>query len=84
MRTEHSHLRTMVNQDGAAILNVTTGTITVLNSTGAFVWQGLERGEDLAMIAQELARETCRQVEPLECDVRQFIQVLRDRQLLAH
>jgi hypothetical protein len=73
-----------VNPDGAAILNITTGTITALNSTGAFVWQGLERGEDPAMIAQELAHETGRQVEALERDVRQFLQDLRDRQLLAH
>jgi hypothetical protein len=84
MRTEPSRPQTIVNQDGAAILNSTTGTVVVLNSTGAFVWQALERGEDPVTIARELARETGMQVEPLERDVRQFVQDLRDRQLLAH
>jgi len=84
MRTATSHLRTIVNQDGAAILNSTTGTIVVLNSTGAFVWQALERGEDPVIITQDLARETGMQVEALERDVRLFVQDLRDRQLLAH
>lgn len=84
MKTEPSRLRTIVNQDGAAIFDSTTGTITAINSTGAFVWQALERGEDLVMIAQELANVTGRQVDVLERDVRQFVQVLRDRQLLPH
>jgi hypothetical protein len=83
MRTEHAHLRIIVNQDGAAILDSTTGTITALNSTGAFVWQALERGEDPNMIAQKLARETGKPVESLEHDVREFIQALKDRQLFA-
>ena len=83
MRPEHSHLRTIVNQDGAAILNSTTGTITALNSTGALVWQALERGEDPVRIVQELAHETGKPVETLERDVREFIRALKDRQLLA-
>lgn len=84
MGPEHSHLRTIVNQDGAAILDSTTGVITALNSTGAFVWQGLERGEDPALIAQELARETGREVEVLERDVRKFVDALREQRLLAY
>lgn len=83
MRTDHSHLRTVTNRDGAVILNDTTGTITALNSTGAFVWQALERGEDSDMIAKDLARETGGQVEALKRDVREFVQALNDRQVLA-
>jgi len=83
MRTERAHLRTIMNHDGAAILNSTTGTILTLNTTGAFVWQALERGEDPVTIALELARETGKQVETVERDVRQFVQALKDRQLLA-
>ena len=84
MRTELSHLRTIVNQDGAAILNSTTGKITMLNATGAFVWQALERGEDPLMIAHELALKTGGQVDTVEHDVRQFVQALKDGQLLVH
>ena len=84
MRTERAHLRAIVKQDGAAILDSTTGTILTLNTTGAFVWQALERGEDPVTIALELARESGKQVETVEHDVRQFVQALKDRQLLAH
>jgi hypothetical protein len=84
MRTERSHLRAIVNQDGAAILNSDEGTITTLNSTGAFVWQALDRGEAPDLIVQNLARETDGKADALEHDVREFIQVLKDRQLLAH
>ena len=63
MRTVRSHLRTIANQDGAAILNSATGTILALNTTGAFVWQALERGEEPVAIAQELALKTGRRVE---------------------
>lgn len=72
-----------MNQDGAAILNSETGTITALNSTGAFVWQALERGEDAALIAQKLARETGTQLGAAERDVRKFIEDLRNRKLVA-
>ena len=82
MRPEHSHLRTIVNQDGAAILNVTMGTITALNSTGAFVWQGLQRGEDAGTIAQNLARETGEEVDAIKKDLLEFIGAMKKENLL--
>lgn len=82
MRPEHSHLRTIVNQDGAAILNVTMGTITALNSTGAFVWQGLQRGEDAGTIAQNLARETGEEVDAIKKDLLEFIDAVKKEKLL--
>ena len=84
MRPEPSHLKTMVNQDGAAILNVTAGTITTLNVTGAFVWQGLQRGEDADMIAQNLARETGEAAAVIKKDVVEFIDVMKKEKLLAY
>lgn len=83
MKTEHSKLRTIVNQDGAVILSSPAGTITRLNSTGAFVWQALERGQDPITIAQDLSRETDKPVETLLPDIWEFIQALKDRGLLA-
>jgi hypothetical protein len=83
MRAEHSHLRALVNQDGAAILNSTAGTITTLNSTGAFVWQGLERGEDANMIAQNLARETGEEMDTIRKDLEEFIDAIKKQKLLV-
>jgi hypothetical protein len=83
MADSESHLRTIVNQDGAVILNITTGDIATLNSTGTFIWQALERGEDLETIAAELACETEERVDSLKRDVRDFIDALKKQGLLS-
>jgi AmiR/NasT family two-component response regulator len=83
MADERSHLRTIVNQDGAVILNTTTGEITTLNSTGAFIWQALERGDVLETIAANLTRETGEQMDSLKHDVRKFMDALEERKLLS-
>jgi hypothetical protein len=83
MKTQHSHLRAVVTEDGAAILNSTAGTITTLNSTGAFVWQGLERGEGADMIVQKLAGETGEDADAIQKDVLAFIDAMKKEKLLA-
>jgi hypothetical protein len=82
MTNDKSHLRMMANQDGAAILDTTLGTISTLNPTGAFVWQALERGETVESIAANLARDTGEEIAALERDVREFIDALREQHLL--
>jgi hypothetical protein len=81
MRDSSTHLRIIANQDGAVILNSTAGTITTLNSTGAFVWQGLERGESADMIAQNLARETGEEVAAIRNDLLEFIDCMKKAKL---
>ena len=81
MRDSSTHLRTIVNQDGAVILNSTAGTITTLNSTGAFVWQGLERGESADVIAQNLARDTGEEVAVIKNDLLGFIDSMKKAKL---
>jgi hypothetical protein len=72
----------MVDQDGAAILDIRQGTISSLNPTGAYVWQALERGESLEAIAASLARETGEQIDAVMNDVRKFIDALKEKHLL--
>jgi len=81
---ENSHLRTIVNQDGAAVLDTKLGSISTLNATGAYVWQRLERGESVETIVADLSRETGEQPEIVEPDVRAFVESLRSQQLLSH
>ena len=81
MDIEHNHLRVIVNQDGAAILDIKGGTIVTLNGTGAYVWQELERGEDLDTIVEALTRETGEQIETVRVDVADFIEALKARDL---
>jgi hypothetical protein len=59
MTYDKAHLRTIVNQDdGAAVLDTERGTISTLNTTGAYIWQALERGQREEDIVDGLARET--------------------------
>jgi Coenzyme PQQ synthesis protein D (PqqD) len=83
MSKDNSHLRTVANTDGAAILDTVAGQITTLNSAGAFVWQALERGEDLEAIAASMARETGEQIEAIKNDLRDFTDALRNQNLLS-
>jgi predicted Rdx family selenoprotein len=76
-------LRTIANQDGAVILNTTTGGITTINSTGALIWQALERGEALEAIAANLAIETEEQMDSLKRDIEKFMEALREQKLLS-
>jgi 6-phosphogluconate dehydrogenase (decarboxylating) len=82
MTMEKSHLHSVVDQDGAAILDIDRGLISTLNATGAYVWQGLERGEPLETIIANLARETGEDALVIDRDVREFLDSLKQKHLL--
>jgi hypothetical protein len=75
-------LRTVVDQDGAAILDVERGLISTLNPTGAYVWERLQRGETIETIILDLAHESGEEVFLVDRDVRVFIEALREKRLL--
>jgi hypothetical protein len=79
---ENSYLQTVVGQDGAAILDIDRGQVSTLNSTGAFVWQRLRRGETIEAIIANLACETGEEIHVIECDVREFVELLKEKRLL--
>jgi hypothetical protein len=82
MALDSSSLHTVVNLDGASILDIKCGMISTLNPTGAFVWQGLQRGETVSVIVTHLARETGEKAATVERDVHDFIESLKERHLL--
>lgn len=84
MALQHSHLRTIVNQDGAAILDTRAGKLLTLNSSGAYIWQALERGEATDSIAEDLARETGERIETIRADVADFIGAMKTQGLLRN
>jgi hypothetical protein len=84
MTEESFHLHSVVDQDGAAILDIDRGLISTLNTTGAYVWQGLERGELVETIIANLARETGEEPASVERDVRDFLGSLEREHLLPH
>ena len=82
MANQQTHLRVIANQDGAAILDIKAGRISTLNLSGAYIWQALERGEDIESIAQGLARDTGEQIEAVKRDIAGFIEDLKKQDLL--
>ena len=80
--SQRYHLRAVVNKDGAVILNRSSGIVSTLNSTGAIVWQALERGEHIATVVEQIARETGAEIEIVRKDVADFIDSLRKQDLL--
>jgi len=79
---ENLHLQTVVDRDGAAILDIERGQVSTLNSTGAYVWQGLQRGESRETIIANLAGETGEESLLVERDVREFVEDLKQKRLL--
>jgi hypothetical protein len=79
---ENRHLKTVVDQDGAAILDIERGLISTLNDTGAYVWDKLQRGDSLSSIVADLARETGEKSLIVERDVLEFLEDLKQNQLL--
>lgn len=82
MRDFDTHLRTIANQDGTAILDMKRGTISTLNPTGAFIWEALGRGETIEAITDSLARQTGEQLGVVRRDVRVFIDELKEQHML--
>lgn len=77
-----SQLRTVVNPDGAAILDIPRNQITTLNSTGGFVWERLQRGFSIEQVIQDLSVEANADPTIVERDVNAFLAQLRSKQLL--
>jgi hypothetical protein len=82
MASRSSNLRAIVSPDGAAILDIEHDSISTLNPTGAYVWQGLERGESIETVIASLARDTSEDPLLVEHDVRDFVEELQQKQLL--
>lgn len=82
MISQQKHLRAIVNQDGAAILDNESGTITTLNATGAMVWQALERGDSAEAITARLRQLTGEPIEAIREDLATFIEALTRQNLL--
>jgi hypothetical protein len=78
------HLRSVVDHDGAAILDIPANRMTTLNATGAYIWEQLQKGKTSACIASELARDTDTQEATIARDVDTFIEALLSKHLLIH
>lgn len=78
-----NHLRSIVNSDGAAVLDPMQGTLTTLNETGAYVWQALGRGDSEEAIVRALAEATGESAEVIAVDLRAFLTTLTEHKMLG-
>lgn len=76
------HLRSIVDHDGAVILDIPHNLITTLNPTASYVWERLKQGIQIDAIAAELARETGTALLVVETDVNEFMEQLKSKHLL--
>jgi hypothetical protein len=77
------YLRSVVDNDGAVILDIPHNTMTTLDSTGAYVWEQLRRGVEVDAIIKKLASETHTDEEVVCQDVNSFIEQLKSKQLVS-
>lgn len=57
-------------------------SIIKMNETGAFIWKGLEKGYTAEKIAADMAQEYNVEPKQAECDVREYIDYLREKNIL--
>lgn len=81
MLTTPEHLRSIVDHDGAVILDIPNNKMTTLNQTGAYIWQRLQKGVAIDQIAVELARETGADEAVVAADVNEFMEELKSKRL---
>jgi hypothetical protein len=82
MVSQAPNLKAIVNEDGAVILDIEHDLMSTLNPTGAYVWQGLQRGETIDTIIANLSCDTGEDSLLVEPDVREFVAELQKKQLM--
>lgn len=76
-----THLRSIVDHDGAIILDISRDQFFSMNPVGAYIWGRLVNGEDPDHIAKVLAEETGADVSVIMADLDEFVADLKSKQL---
>jgi len=83
MATFRSSLRSVVDHDGAVILDIERDSILTLNPTGSYVWQRLQQGKQIDEIIRDLANETGADPVTVDRDVHAFFDELDSRRFFT-
>jgi transcriptional regulator len=78
-----SHLRSIVDRNGAVILDKSRNTMTTLDSTGAYIWERLQKGLQVDAIVAELVRDTGTDESVVAKDVDEFMEQLKSKHLVS-
>ena len=74
-------IRSIVDHDGAVILDIKRDKFFSMNPVGAYIWSRLLNGEGLIQIAAALAKETGTDVAVVTADVNDFVADLKSKHL---
>ena len=77
-----THLRSVVDHDGAVILDISQDRFFSLNPVGAYIWTHLLNGEGADQIAKTLAEETGTEITVVIADVNEFVADLKTKRLV--
>ena len=83
MITVAPHIRSIVDHDGAVILDAPRNSMTTLDSSGAYIWERLQRGLQVDAIVAELARDTGEDELVVARDVEEFMEQLKSKHLVS-
>jgi hypothetical protein len=83
MATLRPNLRSVVDHDGAVILDIERDSVLTINSTGSYVWERLQRGKQIEEIIRELASDTGADLVTVDRDVHSFLDDLKARHLFT-
>jgi hypothetical protein len=83
MLTTAPNLRSVVDRDGAVILDLKRGTMLTLNPTGGYIWERLQQGKLVDEIICDLTRDTGMDFSVIERDVSDFLEQLKSRHVLT-
>jgi len=83
MASPTSYLRSVVDANGAVVLDVEHDVIVTLNSTGGYIWERLQRQDSLDDIVRDLVSETEADTAVVDGDVHAFVEQLEARGLLG-
>lgn len=76
------HVRSMIDGDGAVLLDLKAGRYYSLNGVGARIWSRAEKGMTLAQILEDLQQTYQVPSEKLAADLTAFVRAMEEKGLL--
>ena len=77
------HVRANVSDDGLILMDIRSGQIFSANPIAARIWSGIEQGQLLSTIVEEISSDTGADVAIVERDAVEFVNALKARTLVA-
>ncbi len=77
-----SHIRAMIDNEGAVLLDLEAGKYYSLNEVGVEIWNHVEQGRSREEILRHLRDAYCIPAERLETELSEFVSSLQQKGLI--